>query len=52
MKVNPKREVDRYHIFVGLGDKDTGEQKFDTGKYVKVMDYICKSNKVSPAKGT
>ena len=29
-------------IYVGLGDKDTHEQKYDTEKYKEVLKDICK----------
>ena len=34
-------------IYIGLNDADTGEQKFDTEKYVSILKNVCRSYQVA-----
>lgn len=52
METSEKKTVDRYHIYVGLSHEKTLEQKFDTERYVKVVDYICRNNGICYTLGT
>lgn len=39
--------LDRYKICVGLNDSTTDIQNFDTSKYIKVIEYVCKNNNMA-----
>ncbi len=40
-------EMQQSIIYIGLNDKDTGVQKFDTEKYVSILNNVCKNYKVA-----
>ena len=42
MKVN----VTQYTIYIGLNDPDTGDQKFDTERYVSILKSVCRSYRI------
>ena len=52
MEISEKKTVDRYHVYVGLSHGTTFEQKFDTEKYISLVDYICKNNNIAYTLGT
>lgn len=33
-------------IYIGLNDRETKEQKFDTSKYIDVLKHVCKSYQI------
>ena len=47
MNVSKEEFVERYKICVGLNDCETDCQKFDTEKYMTVIEYVCKNNNIA-----
>ena len=41
-----KAEVIQYNIYIGLNDPDTGDQKYDTERYVSILKSVCRSYKI------
>ena len=41
-----KANVTQYTIYIGLNDPDTGDQKFDTERYVSILKGVCRSYKI------
>ena len=44
--VNMKVNVTQYTIYIGLNDPDTGDQKFDTERYVSILKSVCRSYRI------
>lgn len=47
MITDEEYQVDRYVICVGLNDCVTDEQTFETEKYIKIIEYVCKNNDIA-----
>ena len=46
-EISEEKMLDRYKICVGLNDGDSDMQNFDTSKYIKVIEYVCKNNNMA-----
>lgn len=40
-----KTNVTQYTIYIGLNDPDTGDQKFDTEKYVSILKGVLQKHR-------
>ena len=44
---NQWQNVVRHQIFIGLNDGDTKEQKYDTEKFRKILEDVCRGYKIA-----
>ena len=47
MKKTEIKKVNRFKICVGLNDSDSDLQKYETEKYISIVEFVCKNMKTA-----